>query len=495
MFNKIKKFLGIKESYQDSIFGQPVNLESIYSYRGMPLQPIWARDIYQNKATTLRILLDFDRVRNLARYLWETNAHAHGLLSGLRSYVLGGGYTVLATPKDRAAKGDIENLNEFLLEYIEKLDLDTYYSEQFIRAHRDGECFLRLFPQADGITQLRFIEPDNIRPPLGEDHEGTFSFGIKAPLDDSSNVQAFNINYPRDNTDEPVEVIYIKHLKLNVLSNVKRGISSFYPVDTELKGVNKLRFAFTEGAKVRASIPYVRQHALADKSAIEDMQTTLSTETLTRSNSDGSTRDVKTQITEPGMVHDIPKGMEYVAPPATLDAEAFSLACSRGLEAVAARFNAPSWLVTGSADASSYASSLSAESPFVKRIEFEQRIHSKYWKHVLEAIVTIAQEQGILPENTLDKFNIRVEAPSSITRNIRDENETYDLLHKNGIMAASTWAARNNLDLVEEQDKLKEEKDLIVPVSQNAVDEVAVNKETAPETMSGEMNKEVDKPK
>ena len=482
--SRLNQEVQLLESVTDSVFGTPIDFNSIWSYRGMPLLPVFYRDLYQSKQTTLRILQDLDRERNLARYAYETNPNAQAIINGLCAFVIGGGLTPSVSPKkapgaaedaepDDAAKKEAARAQRILEEFAEVNELVDagdgcpVYDEAFQRQHVEGEVFCRLFPDEFEPTKLRFVEPDNIRPPAGESWEGPWSYGILTAGNtdglgnlawDTQTPKSYNVNYPFVNRDEQVEPQFIFHLKRNCKKNQKRGVSTLYCVDEDLRGTQKLRYAAREGAKIRASIPYVRQHAMADASTVMNLQAGLITDSVKRVAGNGQEYQVPVQQIEPGTVQDINAGLEMKDPPADPNWNAVASNLQAGLETIAARINAPAWLASGASNDSSFAASLTAESPFVKRITKEQAINCGFWKRVFQAVLEIAIEQGRLLEGALERLHISVTAPSPEVRKPLDEAQTNDLLHEKGVISLREWSARADVVFDEQQAQRKKEK-------------------------------------
>ncbi len=69
----------------------------------------------------------------------------------------------------------------------------------FAAGGRDGEVFLRFFRggrETNGLPVVRFVEPEQVGPPPGEDADGDWSFGILTDREDVENVQAFFVRDP-----------------------------------------------------------------------------------------------------------------------------------------------------------------------------------------------------------------------------------------------------------------------------------------------------------
>ena len=335
---------------------------------------------------------------------------------------------------------------------------------------------------------------------MAENWEGPWSFGVLTSGDpassdygqnlawDTQTVRAYNVNYPLVNRDELVMPQFMFHLKSNVKKNQKRGISSLYSTDEDLRGTQKLRYAAREGAKIRASIPYVREHQQADLAALQSLQESLITATVPRTDQWANQYDVNVQQIEPGSVVDIPESLKMNNPPTDPNADAVERNLKHGVETIAARFNAPAWLVGGASNDSSYASSLTSESPFLRVVLKQQAKQTGYWKAIFKAVLEIAIEQGRLAEGAIERLHIVVKAQNPQARNKKEEADTNLILYQNKVRSLQTWSADLGDDYDEEQARIKEEEaEGLSPQVPNP-NEVVGDKQ--PETISGQRQKE-----
>lgn len=513
------KLLALQEAIND-VWGEryPIELLAVNKFSG-PTGVVGFRELFPWKATTLRTIFDVDRMRWQARFLYETSPNAKGVIHGLRGYVIGKGLTFKVVEKDPDTDEDVElkeaveppqpnpaqvpgakpepvekpknplvkKVTKVLEAFDEANDLCAWHREGFIRAYRDGELFIRIFPQ-DEAAIIRAIEPDQVRPPMGEGQEGPWAFGIKTSEDDWDTPLEYSLVYSKERY-ETVKANFIFHMKENVTRNVKRGISWLYTPSDELEGAQRLRTAAREGEKARQGISYIREHMAADKNTIETLTSSLSTGHITKTDIDGVSRDVQMQRQEPGTVVDIPKGLEYKPGPASgpSNHEAARVSEEQALLAVAACFNVSSFMVTGNGDASSYASAVVAESPQQQLVITTQEKHTKFWQNVYKAVIEIEIEKGNLPEDTLEQVDIHVTAPNPA----RDKKEAIEadlLLVDAGVMSDTTLAGRCNLDYDEEKAKGATRNDPI-PTSVRVTENGQEGRQ--PATMGGKLGSEV----
>ena len=410
-WNIFKSNKKVKENRDQSTYGEPYPFSQLmndYIYR-YSYYPVQMRDPWSWKASTLRTLQDVDRVRSLGRWLSETNPWAQALLRGLTAFTINKGFGIKVVGKEgKDNKRLVKQIQELLNEFAEDNNLDEWYKEKYYRDHRDGETFIQLFN--DDIPQIRAVEPDQIRVPTGENTEGQWSMGIKHKDWDYQTPEAYCIQY-FDNSQVIIPADEMFHSKTNVTMNCKRGITSFYPVFEILQSTIKLLWAWQEGAKVREAIAYGMQCS-SDKATIQGLVDLSVTDTFTRYNPDGTSREVKVEQIEPGMVPRLPKGYEWVEPPQS--GTSASVAIEEGLRAVAARFNAPPFLLGIGSD-SSYASAVIPLKITSLVISHNQNKQIKFWTKLLKQVVEL--KFG----DVSDSINIQMIPPSPTQRNPEEQ--------------------------------------------------------------------------
>ena len=233
-------------------------------------------EYYPWKATLLRTVQDFNIVRQACRKIYESNANIKGLLHNIANFVVGDGWNIKFYD---GSKSNIDDLQKLLDKVIEYNELDTYFWQHWVDTHVEGESFLRVFPREDGITEIRTVHSDMVRPPMSSNWEGIWSFGIKKPLWDSGGqAEAYNIYYytytqdfqnmPQEEVVSPAEMF---HLKLNTRRNTKRGISSLYACLDEADLSKKLRYIAGKAEEERKSISYFRQFTNAPEAQVKVM--------------------------------------------------------------------------------------------------------------------------------------------------------------------------------------------------------------------------------
>lgn len=478
MIQFLKKLFRVKETtaYSANPWGDPIPYSALLAQ--IQNNYVTARDLFPYKPTTVRSMEQQNAIMFLGRQLFERNPNAKGVLTGLKRYVVGKGFEVKVCDQELEEEEDVQEevqqaappeqeepvvdgpkvsplakkIQKLLDSFCERMGIKDWYDDVFIRGHRDGDCFVRMFIGDDG-AEIRAIEPDSVRPPTGKNWEGEWSLGIQTPVDDWATPLAYGVQlFGQEWNTVPADQVF--HLKLNVSSNVKRGLSSFLCVQDTLLETDTLRSTFRGGEIARAAVAYFRQWSKTPKEAIVALQTsaqTGSTQEYDRNTPMNGPFDYPQQREVPGTVKDVPKNMELM-PPVELSGAGVDIAVRQALYAVACAWNVPSWLVTGESNDTTYASSTTAEAPFQHNIMDQQEVQTKFWKRIFEGVVKVNIARGNLPEDALELIEIHVDAPSSGSRS-KDAVDTTIALRDAGLMSDQTAAAEMNLDYAEEVEK------------------------------------------
>jgi hypothetical protein len=124
------------------------------------------------------------------------------------------------------------------------------------------------------------------------------------------------------------------------------------------------------------------------------------------------------------------------------------------LRRAGARWCMPEYMISGDASNANYASTLVAESPFVKAAEAQQAFFRRWSREVLWKVLAIAAQSGRLPADVAAlrrSIEITIETPPIAVRNRKEELEIRQALHAAGILSKRTWAEQSGLDYDREQ--------------------------------------------
>jgi hypothetical protein len=419
---------------------------------------------------------DLHRMRGIARSLASVDEHAIGILENLTNYVLGTGFAYAVVAKAQAP--DVESpahsewtrsagrvIDEFLERFAWTGGLER---ELFRRAHRDGEFFLWLSADGMGRAQARIIEPECVTEPadprrlerwLGEPRRD-WSFGVASDPSDAARVYGYFVERGGVETAAPDDWLYIPasqmvHCKLNVDASAKRGVSDFFAVYETLERADRLLGNTLQGAAVRAAIAYITEHAPGVSGGqIQNLTASLSDATFVARTPSG-VRTIKLNQREAGTRLDVEHGRVFHAgmqgaPEGPSHVQVIQAALRRA----GARWQMPEYMVSGDASNANYASTLVAESPFVKAAEAQQAIFRRAFKEVLWKALEIAAADRQLPASavTLRRLvDVSIESPTIAVRNRREELDIRQALAAAGILSKRTWAEQSGLDYDREQ--------------------------------------------
>src|SRR4051812_48040831 len=251
-------------------------------------------------------------LRTQCRALAATNEFAINGHENRISYIVGPGHIYRAA----VCKGITSAGTQTLLDLAMKVQkhLDEFLHENrwhqrqqeiVRRIDRDGEAFLRFFNGRDGMTRVRFIEPDQVVTPTTLTGDPSASFGIQTEADDVENVLGYYVD------GEFVEARDVQHRRANVDFNVKRGLPLYTPVRKNLRRAERLLRNMSIVAEIQSAIALIRKHRGASRNGIEQFVAQSADATATNSSS-GRTRHFAQY--GPGTILDAPAGMEYDFP-------------------------------------------------------------------------------------------------------------------------------------------------------------------------------------
>jgi len=387
-------------------------------------------------------------IRQQSRHLAATNEFAINGLENRISYLVGSGHYYRASVrKGSDASADLEvAVQDILDEFMHVNRWQSRQQEIVRRMDRDGEVFLRLFVDAQGITRVRFVEPDQIQTPQKLANDPTASFGIQTEPNDVESVLGYFVD------GQFVDASTIQHRKANVDANVKRGLPLYYPVKKNLRRIEKLLRNMSAVAEIQSAIALIRKHRGASRNGVEQF---VANQSQVTSNSPGSSGHA-THLSQfaPGTILDAPAGLEYDFPASGLDASSFVTVLQAELRAVAARLVMPEFMFTSDASNANYASTLASEGPALKMFERLQAVLANDDLTVMWQVVENAVQAGKLPRDVRRQMEIQVTPPILQARDQLRACQVERIAYENGILSPQTWSLRLGLDYDQEQKNL-----------------------------------------
>jgi Phage portal protein, lambda family len=383
-------------------------------------------------------------LRGQCRRLAATNEFAINGHENRVSYIVGAGHSYRATIcKGMDGSCDIPMQVQKLLERFARENRWQLRQQEIVRRiDRDGEAFLRFFVDREGMTRVRFIEPDQVTTPTDLSHDPSASFGIQTEVDDVENVTGYYVD------GEFVEARDVQHRRANVDFNVKRGLPLYTPVRKNLRRAERLLRNMSIVAEIQSAIALIRKHRGASRSGIEQFVAADADVTATNGTS-GRTRHFSQY--GPGTILDAPAGMEYDFPARGLDASTFVAVLQAELRAIAARLVMPEFMFTSDASNANFASTMVAEGPAMKMFERLQAGMIEEDTAVIWRVIDNAVAAGTLPRNVRDLVDIQIIAPSLHVRDQLKQAQVDRIAFHNGVLSPQTWSQHLGLDYDQEQ--------------------------------------------
>lgn len=378
---------------------------------------------------------DLALLRAPARMLLATNGYAQGLVEGLTSYALGAGCTYRASKvrdTDDTPREILDACQRVIDDFLERNqwfggEQPGLEEELFGRSIEDGEFFLINYPRADGCTLVRTVEPEQVTQPPGSDPR-EYLLGVRTPAHDVQDPRSYYVQFGEAPTDgEEFDADYVTHLRRNVRRGMKRGITDFaFDTYDALYLGSRLRTNLGDTAAQQAAIVAVRQHNSGTK---QDIEAFVEAGADFTQSDPISGRQVQQTRHRRGSWEEVPDGMNYVPGPIASSSPIHIQVLDACLRGAGQKWQAPPWLMSGDLNAMNYATSLTAESPFVRTILRRQRGYCEAFKRpVWFALRHYARTHGLCAagrvwtwEEIEARVKLSVTAPSPETRNRLEE--------------------------------------------------------------------------
>ena len=403
--------------------------------------PTFARDEDENQwksLTTGKRIYDEQDITDMqeeALKLYYTDPSARGIIDTMVNFVLGKEAHI--TPNDESEKV----VNWWNL-FCEENEFDMRMKELVRRCFRDGEAFLRFFKnkKLHGVPLVRFVEPDKI-----SDRAGNHTFGIETDPDDVETVIRYHLKEGRKRYIRADDMI---HIKINVDSNVKRGVSYLVGIakyivkyggwlDDRIM-LNKIRTMFNMIIKVTGITPAAFNQKFTD---------------VTGKTTTGGTP--KKQIPKSGSVLIATPGLEYEFKNLNIHAEdtkedgrLIELQVGKGT-------NLTEYVVRADSSNSNYSSTMISESPMVRMFESWQDIFEKPFKKIYKKVMERGIKLGEVPKKANTGCSVNFAA--LIHRDLKDETEAYISQITSGIVSKKTIAEKFGYDYDSEQEQIEKE--------------------------------------
>lgn len=361
-------------------------------------------------------------IRRKAR--WATHQpYIQNLLLNLRSFVIGKGHKYTCCVRDGFDPVGYERYTKVFQRWLDALLKKNRWKrrqkEMYWRYHRDGEVFLRLFPQDDGYTLFRFVDPGCVSTPTKWRPDETASYGIKNLADDVETIEWYFIE------EEEVEYYEVQHRKANVDMDIKRGLSSLYCIGDNSDRSRDLLRNMSVVTAMQAAVAMIRKHKNTTSTAISNFANNTSSY---RSANPITGETQRYRKIRPGSVFDVKDNVDYEFPSVGLNPAAPTGVLAAELRAMASSKAMPEYMVGSDASNANYSSTMVSGAPAVRYFESEQEEHIEYDLELIWTAVEYAINAGKLPPEIEDYCEIQVEAPVIISQNdleIAQQNDVY----------------------------------------------------------------------
>lgn len=389
-------------------------------------------------------------LRAQARRLVCSNPYARNILRLLEVYVAGPGMMVTATAADAAQPDDglLHTCDRLWQQFLRVNRRHFTFAETARRTWRDGECFLRLFPQAQWPPTVRYVDPEAIGPTAEEPD----SQGIVTDPDDVERVLSYlQIDPATGELLAEIPAAEMLHIKLGADSNERRGVTIFASVLDGLMCFDKWLDIEIHARKLQASIVLWRkvQGSPTQATAVADgAQTMLS----------GDTSGLRRERYRPGTILTTSQGtdLQFLQPHTN-----FGDAVPLGrlvLLGIAAGAGVPEYMLSSDASNANYASTMVAEGPAVKLFESEQQFFANELCPLWMWVLGEAAALGLLPADVLDRVAPRWSFPQLVSRDRARERLADVRLAEAGILSRAEIARRDNVDPVAMQAEIAAER-------------------------------------
>jgi hypothetical protein len=453
---------------------------------------------------------DLQTVQQNGYFMWRTNALAHGWIELAVSFIVGSELHLKSLDEDPATQNCWDN-------FWRAEGMSTKAMEIVRRTLRDGECFIRLFqlpldkanPASAPLT-LRFLDPLRVKPNSADPVKTRF--GIETKPDDIETVLAYWYDTTGQNDLVRISAEEIIHVKRSD-SDFLRGVPWLFPINREIGELEKLYFARQLLHRIRASV-IIDQEV---RNTSPDMVNALLEKSKSSKDTSaaGTTKSIKNTPIGGIFVHSDNIKRTYQTPNIqAIDADADF---RRQLLKCATMMGWAEYAATADASNSNYASTMIAESPFVKTLAREQvwfgekafnKLHRACTQYNIDAgLLTDTSKKTIkvLSGNTVTQkvetvprpLDANCDYPNLIHRDFLQETQALILQRGQGALSLRTMQVKLELDPEEEELNLRtEEAEGIIrpsPMTANPGDAPAgrragspnPNQPTAPEQPGG----------
>lgn len=425
---------------------------------------------------------DLARMRGQARNVAALDAVSIGASDVLTHYTLGGGLEYEVVGDDETIRHAVQRCVD---SFVEVNDLCCGLDRELQkRSREDGEAMLRLM-WMDNILHAVTIEPDQLVEPsdprdveewmgIGEEFVSSWTFGVHA----DTRLPHVPLNYYviHEGTGADFDVVPASefiHVQKNVYRTAKRGVSDYFPIIADLKNGAKLKTNLAIGSALQAAIAWVENYPPGTLQAdVNALDARLRDTKITKTNDSGTRTTTSVHRIDPGTIVRPSPGRTYgEAPLGTERSGAFIEVAGFLMRTIGVRWTIPEYMISGDASNSNFASTLVAESPFVKAREADQGFETKEHERMLWKAARMHFDAGHMDKigadwNTIRaKVDINAKAPSVASRDPLVMAQRQQIEVGMGTLSRRTAATEAGRNYDEERDNGAAVAEPIAPVA------------------------------
>lgn len=386
--------------------------------------------------------------RRDARRAVQENPHARNVLRLLEAYVVGEGFRLtFANANDEAGEARRDLCDRLWQAFLTENETHFSYTEAARRVWRDGECFLRIYPQASWPPEVRFVDPEWISGPLGEPD----SDGIETEPGDVEQPRFYLKVDPRTgNLLERIPAEEMLHIKYGVDSNEKRGRSFFQSILKPLETFQQWQETELRARKLQSSIVLWRRVQGGPSQALA----------VAEGAAESGVGNGRQERIRPGTILTTSTGtdIKYLQPDTN-----FGDAVPLGrmiLLGIAAGAGIPEFMLTSNAANGNYASTMVAEGPAVKLFQSEQAFFARAFARLWRRLMAEAVAVNVVSEPDIAAVELRWSFPQLVSRDRPREREADVRLIETGVLSRAEVQRREQLDPRAMQAEVTAERDV-----------------------------------
>ncbi len=371
----------------------------------------------------------------------QVNPHAKNILRMFEVYVAGPGLRlshrpVLSSCGEKETDEELaRSADRLWKEFLMANQSHFSYREFGRRLWRDGEAFLRKFPQVSWPSRVRFVDPEQIR-------ETPEYPGTEGVLHDAFDVeQVWGYVVVGENEAVVVDRDIMLHAKYGVDSNQRRGVSLLASIIDNLQQFESWMEIELAARKLQTSIVLWRKINGSPgqiSSQVEEMSSP--------SNRSGLGEGARRERYRPGSIITTSSGTEMkFLQPDTNFGDAVPLGRML-LLCTSAGVGLPEFMVTSDASNSNYSSTMVSEGPAVKVFEAEQEFLLGELERLWRWVMRDAVEVGLLPEDFFGRIEPSWSKPKLVVKDRPREREADVKLVESKILSKAEVARREGVE-------------------------------------------------